>query len=235
MAIYLQETSTIEGGGKQAFLEGVAKSWAPYAERSRGMRLVFLGSTIGSTALWPETTTLWELRDWQHYAETVDRMYTDDAQDEQLAAYWRASFQHRRLAQTRVLRAAPFSPKLDDLLERGVCGTTLGFESFKVAPGRIDDVLHALEERARIDAPNGRILLAACEVAFTNDAAAAIWVYRGLDECNAYQKLVPSNDALVAWRRSIGDSLVGAWEYWAFSTLESALWPKTHAPGAKVW
>ena len=54
-------------------------------------------------------------------------------------------------------------------------------------------------------------------------------------DLNAALEEVIQQQPAIEWRRSIGDALLGSWEYWAFSTPESATWPKSHAAGAKVW
>src|SRR5689334_18071318 len=116
MAIYLQEIAAIDRGGKEPYLESVQTRWAPYAQATRGMRLVWLGSTIGSTAAWPETIALWELRDWPHYAEVVARMYTESRDDAELKAWWREAAKLRLRSRSETLVGAVFSPRLDDLV-----------------------------------------------------------------------------------------------------------------------
>lgn len=235
MAIYLHETSTIDGGGKEAYLEAVRTGWAPYAEATRGMRLVWLGSTVGSTASWPETMALWELDDWAHFVAVCDRMYTERCGDETLEAWWRESFRYRKRATSQVLIGAPYSPTLAQLLERGVSGTTYGFASYQTVPGRVDDLLRALERRAEIDERRGRFLIGAYEVALTNDRAYAIWAHAGLVEAGAYQEALPGDAEIAAWQRSVEGVLVASREVWGFATPHCPLWPKDRPAGAPIW
>jgi len=235
MAIYLHETSAIDGGGKEAYLEAVGTRLAPYLEESRGMRLVWLGSTVGSTATWPETMALWELDGWEHFARVCDRMYTDHGDDETLAGWWRESFRYRKRAASQVLVGAPFSPTLADLRARGVAGTTYGFARYDVAPGRVDEMLAALERRARLDAARGRTLVGAYEVALTNDRAYAVWAHAGLVEAAAYQDALTGDAELAGWQRSVEGLLVASREVWGFATPRCPLWPSGYRADAKVW
>lgn len=234
MAVYLHETSAIEGGGKEGYLEAL-RTFAPYAERTRGMRLVWLGSTIGSTATWPETMALWELRNWEHFADVCGRMYTDHRDEPELTGWWRDTFQFRRRAQSQVLLGAAFSPTLDALLERRVAGTAYGFTRYEVVPGRVERFLEALARRAELDAARGRALVGAYEVAFTNDAAYAIWVHEDLVAAGEYQRVLPADAELAAWQRSVGDLLVRSTEIWGFATPYCPLWPAGYRTDTKIW
>jgi len=236
MAIYLHEASTIDGGGKEGYLEALRTGWAPYAEESRGMRLVWAGSTIGSTAAWPETMALWELRDWEHFAAVCDRMYTEHVDDERLAEWWRGSFRFRQRARSQVLIGASWSPTLDQLLASGVSGTAFGFTRYAVTPGRAPEFLAALERRVALDEALGRRLVGAYEVAFTNDAAYAIWAFAGLIEAGAYQEAVADDAGVRDWRRSVADLLAGgSVEVWGFATPWCPLWPQGYKTEARIW
>ena len=235
MAIYLHETSTIDGGGKEGYLEALRTGWVPYAEQTRGLRLVWLGSTIGSTANWPETMALWELRDWDHFGEVCARMYSDHTEDATLAEWWRASFRFRKRSSSQVLVGAPFSPTLDTLLADGVSGTAYGFARYAVVPGRVPDLLAALERRAAIDARHERRLVGAYEVAFTNDTAYAIWVHADLVAAGEYQRMLPGDAELRDWARSVEGVLTATREIWGFATPHCPLWPKGYRTDTKIW
>jgi len=235
MAIYLHEITTIDGGGKEGYLEAIRTGWAPYAERSRGMRLVWLGSTIGSTASWPETMALWELRDWDHFADVCGRMYGDHTDDAELAAWWRDSFRFRRRSASQVLVAAEFSPDLDALLAGGVSGTAYGFARYTVVPGKVDAMLAALERRAALDRRRARALVGAYEVAFTNDTAYAIWAHADLVAAGEYQKALPADPELRDWQRSVDGVLVATREVWGFATPHCPLWPPGYRTDTKIW
>lgn len=235
MAIYLHETSTIDGGGKEGYLEALRTGWAPYAEETRGMRLVWTGSTIGSTANWPETMALWELRDWDHFADVCARMYSDHTAEAPLAEWWRASFRFRKRAASQVLVGAPFSPTLDALLADDVSGTAYGFARYVVVPGKVEQLLAALEQRAAIDARHGRRLIGAYEVAFTNDTAYAIWVHADLVAAGEYQRMLPGDTELRDWARSVEGVLCATREIWGFATPHCPLWPKGYRTDTKIW
>lgn len=233
--IYLHETTTIDGGGKEGYLEALRTGWVPYAEKTRGMRLVWMGSTIGSTASWPETMAVWELRDWEHFADVCARMYGEHTDDAELAAWWRESFRFRKRSASQVLVGAAYSPTLDALLADGVAGTAYGFARYTVAPGRTESFLAALERRAALDRARGRRLVGAYEVAFTNDTAYAIWVHDDLVAAGEYQKRLPGDGELADWARSVEGSLVATREVWGFATPHCPLWPKGYRTDTKIW
>jgi hypothetical protein len=224
--IYLEEIVAIDRGGKEAYLEGVRTRWAPYAERTRGMRLLWLGSTIGSTAAWPEAIAVWELRDWRHYAEVCARMYTESTSEPELRGWWLDAARLRLRSRSRTLVGAAYSPALDDLLARGVSGTAFVFSTYRAKPGGMAALLAALERRARDEEARGRRLVGAYEVAFTNDLAHAIWAHPTLADLAAYER-----------ERGFGERLPGSEsfsEHWGFAAPGSPLWPSDR-PGGKVW
>jgi len=211
----LQEIVAIDRAGKEAYLDGVARRWAPYAEASRGMRLFWLGSTIGSTAAWPETMALWELRDWSHYADVCARMYTESSDDRELVAWWRDAAKLRLRSHSRTLVALPFSPTLDDHLARGIASAAFAFTIYRIRPGQRAEFFAALESRVADEAARGRRLIGAYEVAFTNDLAYAIWAHPGLADVAGYEETRGEH----AWN----DRSCISWsEHWGYS-------------GSKVW
>jgi len=235
MAIYLHETATIDGGGKEGYLEALRTGWVPYAEQTRGMRLVWMGSTIGSTANWPETMALWELRGWEHFADVCGRMYSDHADETPLTAWWRDSFRFRKRAISQVLVGAAFSPTLDGLLASGVAGTAYGFTRYGVVPGKTAAFLGALERRAALDVEHARRLVGAYEVAFTNDAAYAVWVHSDLVAAGEYQRALPGDAEICEWERSVRGVLTGTREIWGFATPHCPLWPAGYRTDTKIW
>jgi len=226
MPIYLQETASIAGGGKEAYLDSLRTRWAPHAERTRGLRLVWIGSTIGSTAAWPEAISLWELRDWRHYAEVCARMYTESSDDAELKSWWLEAAALRRRVHVRTLVAAGFSPTLDELVARGISGTAFAFATVRVAAGETRAALSAIERRLSDDARQGRRLVGAYEVAFTNDCVYVIWAHATLADLAAYEHARPAHEPIAG---------VGWSEHWGFAVPGSPLWPKSVAAGAKVW
>lgn len=235
MAIYLHEIITIDKGGKEGYLETFRSEWVPYAEESRGMKLVWIGSTIGSTAHWPETMAVWELRDWNHYAEVCDRMYTESTGDERLKRWWQDAFRYRERSHTQTLIGASFSPTLNQLLARGVSGTAFAFSSFRVTAGCVDRFLATLEGRVPFDREHGRELVGAYEVAFTNDRAYAIWVHRGLVEITRYEAQVVRDPRYDEWHRTLDGVLKEAVEFWGFATPYCPLWPRDYKTETRVW
>jgi len=235
MAIYLHEIITIDRSGKEGYLEALRTGWVPYAEQSRGMRLVWIGSTIGSTAHWPETMAMWELRDWEHYAEVCDRMYTESTGDATMKDWWQAAFKFRQRSHSQTLVGADFSPGLDELLERGVSGTAYSFASYRFAPGRGREFLAALAKRVSLDAVRGRQLVGAYEVAFTNSAAYAVWAHRGLKEICEYEAGLRQDGPIAEWQRSVAGLLEHASEFWGFATPASPLWPKDYKTETRIW
>jgi NIPSNAP protein len=235
MAIYLHEIITIDKGGKEAYLEALRTGFVPYLEESRGMRLVWAGSTVGSTAHWPETMAVFELRDFAHYAEVCDRMYTESSDDARLREIWQGALPLRLRSRSQTLVPASFSPSLDHLAARGVCGTAFAFSTYDVAPGRMPDFLDALERRAAIDARRGRTLVGAYEVAFTPTRAFAIWAHAGFAAIGAYEKDLRDDPLLREWWPLVDGVLEEFREEWAYAVPWCPLWPRNLAAGERVW
>ena len=225
MPIYLQEIAAIDRGGKEAYLELLRSRWVPRAEKSRGMRLLWIGSTVGSTARWPETMAVWELRDWDHWAEVCARMYVDDVDDPELASFWKDATKLRSRSMSRTLVAAPFSPTLDRLLAEDVAGTVFVFGSFRVKRGRMTAFFEDLERFAA--ARRGRKLVGAYEVGFEARSAYAIWAHRSLAELAEYE----SEHA----GRSFGGHVETWSERWGFAAPGSPLWPKDYRTDVRIW
>ena len=227
MAVYLQEIVAIDRGGKEAYLESMRTRWAPYAERTRGMRLVWLGSTIGSTAAWPETIAVWELRDWRHYADVCARMYTESTGEKELREWWLEASKLRLRSRSQTLVGAAFSPAFDDLLAQGVAGTAFAFSTYRAKPGALAILLDSLGRRVADEESRGRRLVGAYEVAFTNDLAYAIWAHEALADLTGYEQQRTRDERL--------EGCDGFSEHWGFAVPGSPLWPKGRAGGAKVW
>ncbi len=234
MAIHLITRSAIEGGGKQSYLEAVADDFRPIAE-ARGQRLLVLGSTIGSTARWPETTEIWEVEGFTKLGPTVEAMYTDETTDSALAAFWRRSFQYRNRGESLIVVGAAFSPSLDEHLQQGLEAKVFGVEEIRFVPGRRREALQALAERAALDHTRGRRLLLGGEVAFTNQRLVAAWAYADLASCNQYQHALPIDADLQTWRSAWQDTLESSFEYWIYATRATPLWPRAERDGAAIW
>jgi hypothetical protein len=227
VAIYLQEIAAIDRGGKEKYLELVRTRWAPFVERTRGAKLLWAGSTIGSTARWPETIVLYELADWDRYAAVCDRMYTDGTDDGELRSLWREALPLRLRSRSRSLVGAPFSPTLNQLRGQGVAGTAFVFTSWRLRAGRHGAFFRALEQRAAEDARRGRDLVGAYEVAFTKDEAYAIWSHRTLADLTAFEACRGKND----W----GPAVERWSEHWGFTAPGTPLWPESYGTDVRVW
>lgn len=225
MAVYVEETARIEGGGKEAYLELVRTRLAPALALSRGMSLLWLGSTIGSTARWPETIALWELRDWDHWAAT--RALQDAGEGDEVPGLLAEAARLRPRPSYRTLVPLEFSPTRNQLLGEGVRGTAFAFSTFRVDPGGVAAFADVLRERAARDQAAGRTLVGAWETAFTNDEVRAVWAYPTLAALVAWQRSRPADD----WGLT-----VERWsEHWGFAAAGSPLWPKDARAGARVW
>jgi len=225
--IYLQEIVAIDRGGKEAYLESLRTRWAPYAERTRGMRLVWMGSTVGSTAAWPETIAVWELRDWRHWADVCGRMYTESTDDRELESWWLEASTLRRRSRSQTLVAATFSPTLDGLVSGGVRGSAFAFSTYRVEAGKTAAALGAIERSLADEQARGRRLVGAYEVAFTNDLAYAIWAHDTLADLAAYEQARPPRARL--------DGCTACSEHWGFAAPGSPLWPEGRSGGARIW
>jgi hypothetical protein len=233
--IYLQEFVAIDRGGKEAYLESLRTRWVPYAERTRGMKLVWMGSTIGSTAAWPETMAIWELRNWAHYADVCARMYSESADEEEVRSWWKDVAKLRLRSRSQTLAGASFCPTLDELLQRGVAGTAFAFSTAKIRPGTLRVFLAALQGRTALEAERGRHLVGAYEVAFTNDTVYSVWAHRTLEELASYEREFRGDPRDADWRRAMEGVMENWSEHWGFATPGSPLWPRDYETDTRVW
>src|SRR5258706_5608520 len=111
--LYLHEIIDIVGTGQVAYLQTVGER-AQHSEREGISRLVGTWRVIGSTNRWPRVVNLWEMDDWDHWAETLERQFLPQKKDPALGPWWSQATQLRSGGFDCILEPTPFTPTLAD-------------------------------------------------------------------------------------------------------------------------
>jgi hypothetical protein len=174
--LYLHEVIDIIGDGQQAYLETVGER-AAHSEAEGISRLVGSWKVIGSTNRWPRVVNLWEMADWQQWAESLERQFLPEKKDPHLAPWWSAATKWRSGGFDRILEPATYS---------WVCVHTI----VRLGPGRRDAYLAALGDTLRpLLESRGLTLMGAYAVPMRSDEAVVLWAapdFRAL--CGVYAR-----------------------------------------------
>ena len=215
--LVVEDVAAIAGGAKEAYLEAVRVKLAPLVERRVGGRLLFLGSTIGSTGAWPEAISLFELDGWEAWGAWTGALASTE--DAELCSWREECAPLRERSRYRTLVAAPGSPSLADLRRREVEAKAFAFTRYTAAPGRAREVVAALGNRAGAD------LVGLWEDAWAEGEVTAVWGHRDLAALTAS----------AARRPDVGTLTVATSSHWAFSSPGGPLWPRGEATDVPVW
>ncbi len=221
--LVVEDVAAIAGGAKEAYLEAVRVKLAPLVERRVGGRLLFVGSTIGSTGAWPEALSLFELDGWEAWgAWTAALASTEDAE---LCGWREECAPLRERSRHRTLVAAPGSPSLADLRRRAVEAKAYAFTRYTAVRGHTRELAAALAKLAESERGTGRELVGLWEEAWGEGEITAVWGQRDLAAL-----------AASAQREAFGGALVASSStHWAFSSPGGPLWPRGEATDVKVW
>jgi hypothetical protein len=110
MSVYVHERIEIDGGGRERFIDLVRGVWADHAAERFEIRLAGLWATVGSSANWPEAQVLWEMRDWEHFAQARQSQYPLEDKDSYGTELWHRALQYRKHGHASLLVPAPFAP-----------------------------------------------------------------------------------------------------------------------------
>src|ERR1700687_2978098 len=197
--LYLHEIIDIIGDGQQAYLDTVGER-ARHSEGAGISRLMGTWRVIGSTNRWPRVVNLWEMDDWPHWAETLERQFLPEKKDPHLGPWWSKATQWRSGGFDRILAPTAYSPSRDDLRRRGlkawVCVQTI----IRRRPGRRDEYLNAVGERLlpALEA-RGLTLIGAYAAPMRSDEAIVLWAARDFRSlCWLYQSRT-TDPAMAAW------------------------------------
>jgi hypothetical protein len=221
--LVVEDVAEIAGGAKEAYLEAVRTKLAPLAERRVGGRLLFLGSTIGSTGAWPEAITLLELDGWEAWGAWTAALASEA--DAEILAWREECAPLRERSRHRTLVGVPGSPALADLRRREVEVKAYAFTRYTAVRGRARELADALAKLAETERGAGRELVGLWEEAFAEGEITAVWGHRDLAALAASAK-----------REGVGGELVASmFTRWAFSSPGGPLWPRGEATDVKVW
>jgi hypothetical protein len=173
--VYLHETIAIAGTGSEAYKAHTGTLGTD--RRDDGAPLVGTWQQSGSTGAWPVVVNLWEMRDWDHWAEILARQYTrSSAQDPALKQWWTEATQWRSGGFDRILVPAPFSPTRREIVARRVQGAACLQEIATVKPGAAERYLAAVgSRRRRVMERSGITLLGAYRTAMRETEVLLLW------------------------------------------------------------
>lgn len=199
--LYLHETIAIVGTGSEAYKAHTGKLGTD--RRDGGAPLVGTWQQSGSTGAWPVVVNLWEMRDWDHWADILARQYTrSSGQDAALQAWWTEATQWRSGGFDRILVPAPFSPTRAEILAHGIRGALCLQEIATVKPGTAERYLAAVgAARRRAMARRGLELLGAYHTAMRETEVVLLWNAPTFADAIAYLRDAEGK-AGRAWRKT---------------------------------
>ena len=212
--LYLHEIIDIIGDGQQAYLDTVAER-ARHSEREGISRCFGVWKVIGSTNRWPRVVNLWEMDDWSHWAQTLERQFLPQKQDPHLAPWWSAATQWRSGGCDRILEPAAYSPTRDQLqqtrLRAWVCVPTI----VRLVPGMRTEYLDRVGDTLRptLEA-RGLRLMGAYAVPMRSDEAVVLWAAPDFQMLCALYADRKRDPALQQWQgriRSLRDKSETMW------------------------
>jgi hypothetical protein len=171
--LYLHETIHIVGAGSEPYKRHTGARTAS----GRGTPLVGTWQQSGSTGDWPRVVNLWEMRDWEHWAEVLAYQYrAGGRQPPELKRWWNQALRWRSGGFDRILEPAPWSPARQELIDGGVRARACLQEVATVASGRAEAYLDAVHERwAPLAARRGLVLCGAWRTAMRDTEAVLLW------------------------------------------------------------
>jgi hypothetical protein len=173
--VYLHETITIVGTGSESYKAHTGKLGTDRADG--GAPLVGTWQQSGSTGSWPTVVNLWEMRDWDHWAEILARQYTrSSGQEPELKQWWTEATQWRSGGFDRILVPAAYSPTRAEIVGRSIRGVGCVQEIATVKPGTAERYLAAVGSRWRkVMAKHGLELLGAYRTAMRDTEVVLLW------------------------------------------------------------
>jgi hypothetical protein len=185
--LYLHEIIDIIGDGQKAYLNTVAER-GKHSEREGISRLVGTWKVIGSTNRWPRVINLWEMNDWNDWANALERQFLPERKDQNLAVWWSAATKWRSGGFDRILEPTTYSPTRDELRARKLKAWVCEHEIARLKPGKLEEYLDAVGTVLRpLLEPRGITLMGAYSVPMRSDEAVLLWAavdFRAL--CNEY-------------------------------------------------
>jgi hypothetical protein len=215
--IYIHELVDIVGHNRSHYLHHITANWAPIARESRQHLCYGVWSTVGVTSRWPQVINLWEEQGWDGLAQSLRYEYTSASatthQDPDLAEWWAEAATFRSGGVDRILRPAPWTPTITELIDASVRGECYVHEMVRLRPGASSDYLQLLgESGADLHRPLGLRILGGFENALVGGSECLVlWAATSFEDWTSFERAQGGDRALRAWRTRTAD-LVVDWE-----------------------
>jgi hypothetical protein len=197
--LYLHETIDIIGDGQQAYLDSIAER-ARHSEQTGVSRLVGAWKVIGSTNRWPRVVNLWEMDDWNHWAEALERQFLPEKQDPHLAPWWSAATKWRSGGFDRILEPTSYTPALAALRKQPLKASVCVQTTVRLIPGGSEDYLAAVGTILRpLLEKRGLTLLGAYATPMRSDEALILWAAPDFRALCAHYASRRSDPAIRDW------------------------------------
>jgi len=200
--IYIHEFIDIIGHNRARYMHHMTANWCPVGRAERKMLCFGVWATVGSTGRWPEVVNMWELDGWEGLAANFSHELTGSGlQDESLVQWWSIAAELRRGGVDRIVVPEPWSPTIEELVDRDVRGVAYAHELVTMPVGTVRRFLDAVDEVGRQTIEElGMHCVGAFRVAMTNDhEAIVIWALPTWESWVEYERAW-DGDALATWR-----------------------------------
>jgi hypothetical protein len=212
--IYIHEYVDIIGHNRSHYLHHITANWAPIARETRGHLCYGVWSTVGITSRWPQVINLWEEQGWDGMAGSLRTEYTSPSstthQDPELAEWWAEAASFRSGGLDRILRPAPWTPTITELVDAGVRGECYVHELVKLRPGSAGEFLRALgEDGAGIHRSLGLRILGGFDNALVGGSECLVlWSADRFEDWTGFERDQSDSPTMQAWRKRTSDLVV---------------------------
>ena len=211
--VYIHELVDITGPNRAKYMHHITANWSPIGQAERGQLCFGIWGTVGSTGRWPQVVNLWEYGSWSALADNFEHEFEHATlQDPSLASWWNEAASFRSGGFDRVLVAAPWSPSITELIERGVRGVVYAHDIIEVAPGASAEFLAIVRSEA-IPAMSefGATLAGAFETAMCGGAECVVlWAFPSWQAWGDVEAAHGGGTSAAPWNGAPGD-LVRRW------------------------
>jgi hypothetical protein len=199
--VYLHETIDIVGTGSETYKSQTGQLGT--GRQDGGAPLVGTWQQSGSTGAWPKVVNLWEMRDWDHWAEILASQYTrGSGQTPKLKKWWTEAARYRSGGFDRILVSAAYGPTRQELIHAGVKGVATLQEVATLRPGTAPEYLAAVARRQRPAMEHrGMVLTGAFRTAMRDTEVILHWNVPDYGDFTGYLRDVEQSRAEQAWRK----------------------------------
>jgi len=227
--LYLHEIIEIVGDGQRAYLDSIGER-AAYSERQGISRLMGSWQVVGSTSRWPRVVNLWEMEDWLHWAESLERQFLPGKQDPQLRPWWSNALQWRSGGVDRLLEPSAYSPNREQLQRQGLTAWVCEHTIVRVHPEQRAVYLEAVGQMLRpLMEEWGVLLMGAYAMPMRSDEALMIWAARDFRQlCGLYAD-ASRRAALEKWKAHVSPMERGFETMWLVPSRHCFFYPASGA------